>query len=245
MHLEDEKIKEIHEAMQDSGGSIAAAAVLLSWPRSKLQKAIDCNAELKQRWMVKEGRNQPLPADSDAASRENSIPSGGDVVLVPTAPGTGVDEQETMSDQEYALAMEMRRENEKFSQTLQAIGWDDATVGIATQLQSIAQAHFKSGLELMHGGLQHTFLSNIRETNQIQPLFDQAAEALADEEKYPIGSKQRASIIRELERLHEILSHIKESTVKVNEVIHKSALVQAIMKQNSKKGKNVKKMKAV
>lgn len=237
MQLEDEKIKEIHEAMQASAGSVASAAVLMRWPRKKLESAIINNADLKRKWKV--ATNDPnakqagakMMSDSDAAMREDSVPEGGQTVLVGNAG------QDSVEDQEECMVIAMREENKKFGDTLNALGWDNDTVKVAQQLQGITQAHFKSGLELMHGGLQHTFLSNIKETSQIQPLFEQAAEALADEEKYPVGSSERSAVIKELERLHGILSYIKESTVKVNEVIHKSALVQAIIKKEAKKGK--------
>lgn len=240
MQLEDDKIKEIHEAMQASSGSVASAAVLMRWPRAKLQNAIQSNEELTEKWSVTtQGKDNKMMADTDAANRKNTVPTGGDVVLVSN---TG---QDSVEVEEQALVAAMQEENRQFGETLDALGWDTDTVNTAKQLQGITQAHFKSGLELMHGGLQHTFLSNIKETSQIQPLFEQAAKALDDDEKYPVGSPERASVIRELERLHSILSYIKESTVKVNEVIHKSALVQGIIRQNAKKnkGKTARKLK--
>jgi hypothetical protein len=243
MELEEEKIKEIHEAMAASAGSVAAAAVLLRWPRKKLQEALSSKAELSKRWMAcakdvnADQTGAKMMADSDAANRPNTPPEGGEVVLVSNNGDDSID------DQEQAMIRAMQEENRQFGETLHALGWDEDTVNVARQLQGITNAHFKSGLELMHGGLQHTFLSNIKETNQVQPLFEQAAKALEDEDKYPVGSPERAAVIRELERLHTILSYIKESTVKVNTVIHKSALVQAIIKQNSKKNKTGKKLK--
>ena len=132
----------------------------------------------------------------------------------------------------------LSQENDRFGKTLQAIGISQDIAEVAKNLQGLTQLHFKSGLELMHGGLQHTFLSNVKETSQVQPLFDLVAEALTDTDKYPIGSKERSDLVREMDRLHEILTSIKESTVKVNEVIHKSALVQAALKQRKNGKKN-------
>ena len=229
MALPDDTIKRIHKAMQDSGGSIAAAAVLMSWPRQKLATAIATHGELQTKWLpVPHNTKDPEMSDVKAAMRPNDGDGAALGVLVPANENVDISEQEE-------VVRAMADENERFSQTLQSIGWSKNVSEVAKNLQGMAQHHFKSGLELMHGGLQHTFLSNIKETSQLQPLFDQVATALADMDKYPIGSKPRSAVIQELERLHQIMSDIKQSTVKVNEVIHKSALVQAMLKKASKK----------
>lgn len=235
MALTDEQIKNIHKAMEECSGHTAGAAVLLGWPSRKLKRAIENCARLNKRWGCQSERD--MPNDTDALTRKPQFIGDASPVLVNQTGEMDITEQ-------AAMVQQMKDENEQFAGSLERLGWDDSVVNIAKELHLMANDHFKSGLQLMHGGLVHTFLSNIKESEQLKPAFELAVKELETKaEEAPVGSAQRAAILGEIERIHRILAQNKETTVRVNEVIHKSALVQAVVKQAEKNKKPGKKPK--
>lgn len=235
MALTDEQIKNIHKAMEECSGHTAGAAVLLGWPSRKLKRAIENCARLNKRWGCQSERD--MPNDTDALTRKPQFIGDASPVLVNQTGEMDITEQ-------AAMVQQMKDENEQFAGSLERLGWDDSVVNIAKELHLMANDHFKSGLQLMHGGLVHTFLSNIKESEQLKPAFELAVNELETKaEEAPVGSAQRAAILGEIERIHRILAQNKETTVRVNEVIHKSALVQAVVKQAEKNKKPGKKPK--
>lgn len=235
MALTDEQIKNIHKALEECNGHTAGAAVLMGWPSKKLKRSIENCSQLNKRWGNQSERD--MPTDNDALTRKPQFPGDATPVVIPHTGEMDISEQ-------AAMVQQMKEENEQFAGSLQRLGWDDSVVNIAKELHHMANDHFKSGLQLMHGGLVHTFLSNIKESEQLKPAFELAVSELENKvEEAPVGSAQRAAILGEIERLHRILAQNKETTVRVNEVIHKSALVQAVVKQAEKNKKTGKKPK--
>lgn len=228
MALTDEQIKNIHLAMEECNGHTAGAAVLLGWPSKKLKRTIENCAKLNKRWGNQSDRD--IPTETDTLTRTSQFAGDAAPVLINQTGEMDITEQ-------AAMVQKMKEENEQFASSLERLGWDDSVVNIAKELHLMANDHFKSGLQLMHGGLVHTFLSNIKESEQLKPAFELAVRELENKvEEAPVGSVQRSAILGEIERLHRILAQNKETTVRVNEVIHKSALVQAVVKQ-AEKGK--------
>jgi len=229
MALTDEQIKNIHKAMEECNGHTAGAAVLMGWPSKKLKRTIEGCDQLNTRWGKQSAGD--IPNDTDTIHRKSEFVGDGEPVFIHPTGDLDITEQ-------AAMVQKMKEENEQFASSLTRLGWDDSVVNIAKELHSMADNHFKSGLQLMHGGLVHTFLSNIKESEQLKPAFEMAVKELENKaEEAPVGSAQRAAILGEIERIHRIMAQNKETTVRVNEVIHKSALVQAVVKQADRKKK--------
>lgn len=224
---------EVNEAMMAADGDISAAAIALEITTVELRSRIRKSTELNKLWGDNKGggAHAVTPDELSTLSRKISpdLQSPSDPIL--SNPVSAERAVRNLEDAGRALAEAQKLERNGLEATVSKLGWSAAISSLAGELYNLSSNHFIASMNLMHGGLVNTFLQNAQEHKQLQPAFELVMEALEDTETYPIGSKEREDVMREAERLHRMMTLNKDNTARLNDVVHKSAIVAAAMKR--------------
>lgn len=207
MHLSEELVLKVEEALAKAKGNRVEAAMLLERSTRQLADIIMDNPRL-HRWMLPDA--VPAPA-SESEIMQRSQP--------------------VVSDADLPLLAAVSREEDFFKQGLEGMNLTADQVKLAQAHQKITGFHFARMLEGMFGGMYSTYLQCIGEQQLTRERLANVRIALGDTDTFPYGSEMRDSLVAEEKSLAHQCRELGTEIIRVNEVGTKGAMLLSIVKR--------------